>query len=265
MLAGRPRYQVAVPDAVLAIAAGLPARAVWENERGVVTFEIGHPAARFVKWIPTASDTDVDGEVARLVWAGVFTPVPRLIGTGRDPLGSWIATEPLPGENAVSERWLRDTPTAVTAIGRGLRALHEALPAETCPFSWSLENRRADAQRRATTGALDPGRWHPMHQSFSIPEALDLLDGAPPVDRLVVCHGDACAPNTILTDDGHWSGHVDLGAMGLADRWADLAVATWSCDWNYGADYQDLLLDAYGVTPDRERTRYYRLLWDLGP
>jgi kanamycin kinase len=25
------------------------------------------------------------------------------------------------------------------------------------------------------------------------------------------------------------------------------------------------LLDAYGVEPDAERTRYYRLLWELGP
>jgi aminoglycoside phosphotransferase len=26
-----------------------------------------------------------------------------------------------------------------------------------------------------------------------------------------------------------------------------------------------LLLDAYGVPPDLDRIRYYRLLWDLGP
>jgi len=25
-----------------------------------------------------------------------------------------------------------------------------------------------------------------------------------------------------------------------------------------------VLLDAYGIKPDAERTRYYRLLWDLG-
>jgi kanamycin kinase len=25
-----------------------------------------------------------------------------------------------------------------------------------------------------------------------------------------------------------------------------------------------LLLDAYGIEPDAERTRYYRLLWELG-
>jgi kanamycin kinase len=67
--------------------------------------------------------------------------------------------------------------------------------------------------------------------------------------------------------------------MAVAGRWADLAVATWSTTWNYGPGWEIPLLDAYGVAPDAygvapdaygvapdpARTRYYRLLWDLGP
>lgn len=53
--------------------------------------------------------------------------------------------------------------------------------------------------------------------------------------------------------------------MGVADRWADLAVATWSTEWNYRPGWDPLLLEAYGTRPDPDRTRYYRLLWDLGP
>jgi kanamycin kinase len=81
----------------------------------------------------------------------------------------------------------------------------------------------------------------------------------------VVCHGDACAPNTLIDDAGSCSGHVDLGHLGLADRWADLAIATWSLDWNYGPGWQRVLLAAYGIEPDWERMDYYRLLWDLSP
>jgi aminoglycoside phosphotransferase len=88
---------------------------------------------------------------------------------------------------------------------------------------------------------------------------------APPVDKLVVYHRDSCAPNTLLTADGRCSGHVDLGELGVADRWADLAIATWSTTWNYGPGWETPLLDAYGIAPDPDRTRYYRLLWDLGP
>lgn len=106
-------------------------------------------------------------------------------------------------------------------------------------------------------------RRHPDHRHLSVSRALDLLAEIPPADELVVCHGDSCAPNTLLTDDGRWSGHVDLGALGVADRWADLAVATWSVTWNYGPAWEATLLSAYGVAPDPDRTRYYRLLYDL--
>ncbi len=63
------------------------------------------------------------------------------------------------------------------------------------------------------------------------------------------------APNTVLSGDGGWSGHVDLGSLGVADRWADLAVATWSTEWNYGPGWQELLVDTYGVDADPERRR----------
>ena len=89
--------------------------------------------------------------------------------------------------------------------------------------------------------------------------ALAVLDAPPAIGRLVVCHGDACAPNTVLTDDGDWSGHVDLGELGVADRLADLAIATWSTEWNHGPGWEHALLHAYGVEPDPGRNRYHRL------
>jgi kanamycin kinase len=78
----------------------------------------------------------------------------------------------------------------------------------------------------------------------------------------VVCHGDACAPNTLVDDDGRSCGHVDFGQLGVADRWADLAVATLSLGWNYpGRDWEAEFFNAYGVQPDPARIDYYRRLW----
>jgi kanamycin kinase len=233
MVAGPPR-SVPVPPAVVQLAAGQPCRAVWENELGGLTFEIGEPAQRrFVKWAPrSAVGLDLNAEAERLRWAVAFTPVPRLVDQGSDDDGSWIVTEALAGRSAVDDRWKAEPARAVAAIGAGLRAFHDALPVERCPFSWSVDDRLADG---------------------------------PPVDRLVVCHGDSCSPNTLIDDDGHCSGHVDLGELGVADRWADLAIATWSTNWNYGPGWEPALLEAYGVDPDPERTEYYRLLWELGP
>ena len=66
----------------------------------------------------------------------------------------------------------------------------------------------------------------------------------------------------VIDDDGRWCAHVDLGALGVADRWADIAVAAMSTEWNYGAGWEDALVAAYGVEPDRERLAYYRDLWN---
>ena len=256
----------AAPASVLALADGEVVRPVWENELGGRTFEVGAgERRRFVKSAPAGSGLDLAAEAARLAWAVAFTPVPRLLGQGRDAAGDWIVTSSLAGTMAVAPRWRADPRTAVAAIGAGLRAMHEALPAARCPFSWSAGDRLADARRRAALGQVDPAAWAEDFPGLSVAGALDLLAEIPPVDKLVVCHGDSCPPNTLVGDDGRWSGHVDLGDLGVADRWADLAVATRSATGNYGPGWEIPLLDAYGVAPDVDRSRYYRLLWDLGP
>jgi kanamycin kinase len=241
---------------VTRVAGDDPIRPVWHNDFGGLTFALG--TTRYAKWSPPDGD-DLTGEAARLRWAGAYGAVPAVL-EGRADL---LVTAALPGRSAVDPQWLASPEVAVAGLGRGLRALHDALPVAGCPFTWSADERVADARRRAHE--LDPSAWHPDHRHLTVPDALAAVADPPPVDRLVVCQGDACAPNTVLADDGTPVGHVDLGALGVADRWADLAVATWSTVWNYGAGHEDALLAAYGVAPDPARTAYYRLLWELGP
>ncbi|WP_327071029.1 aminoglycoside 3'-phosphotransferase [Kitasatospora sp. NBC_01250] len=264
MIAMAPQGPVEVPQIVTEFAAGRPVRAVWQNGVGGLTFQVGLAARQFVKWTPGAGGIDLSAEVLRLRWAARFTVVPRVLDEGADEAGSWIVTDGLPGRMAVDDHWKRDPGTAVRAIGAGLRALHTALPVPDCPFDWSAERRLAAVHARAAAGRIDPADWHEDLRHVGTAErALDLLADIPPVDELVVCHGDACAPNTLIGDDGTCTGHVDLGDLGVADRWADLAIATWSTRWNYGPGWEETLLEAYGVAPDAERIRYYRLLWDL--
>jgi kanamycin kinase len=184
-----------------------------------------------------------------------------VLSHGSDAAGSWLVTAALPGENAMSGRW--NPASVVRASGAGLRAFHR-LPVETCPFSWSTEVRLAEIRRRAAAGKIRRANWHPSHRGLELHQVLARLADPPPIDQLVVCHGDACTPNTIIDDEGNWSGHVDVGALGVADRWADLAIATWSVQWKFGPGWEGALLSAYGVAPDPVRSRYYRLLWDIG-
>jgi kanamycin kinase len=89
------------------------------------------------------------------------------------------------------------------------------------------------------------------------------LGEAPPVDDPVLVHGDACAPNTLISEEGQWTGNVDFGDLTVGDRWADLAIASMSLDWNFGEGHQETLFDAYGIMGDEARIRYYRKLWHV--
>ena len=50
----------------------------------------------------------------------------------------------------------------------------------------------------------------------------------------------------------------------MADRWADLAVASANLGLNYGPGWEDTYFEAYGIAPDEGRLAYYRALWDAG-
>jgi kanamycin kinase len=263
--AGTPTGPVAVPASTQRVVGAAATRCVWSNELGGLTFELLTTPRRFLKWVPHASGIDLGQEAVRLAWLTGQVTVPEVLEHGRDDTGSWMATAALPGDNAVAPQWKARPEVAVRAIGAGLRAFHDGLAIYSCPFSWSAAERFANAQRRVQAGAVASDRWHPVHQHLTPAEALARLAEVPDANRLVVCHGDACAPNTLLDHDGRCSGHVDLGAAGVADAWADLAVATWSTQWNYGPGWEKVLLDAYGIDADPVRTAYYRLLWDLDP
>ncbi|MGW9585232.1 phosphotransferase [Microbacterium sp. NPDC055455] len=236
-----PGEDVVVPPRVRLLAGGTRTVPVWRNDYGGVTFRTDD--GRYIKHGPRNAESSFAGEAERLDWAVARIAVPRVLEVGGDDTHEWLVTTALPGLSAVDPRWVADPATAVRAVGEGLRALHDALPVADCPFDWGVAGRIANAAGRG----------------IRVPDA---LREPPPVDRLVVCHGDACCPNTLIGDDGRWVAHVDLGTLGVADRWADIAVASMSTAWNYGEGWEDALIEAYGVAPDRERLSYYRDLWN---
>lgn len=250
-----------VPARVRDLVDGRAVTRVWRNELGGLTFH-DPVAARFVKVSPPHGP-DLTAERDRLDWLHQVAPelaVPGVVSWGEDADGSWLVTAALPGRSAVDPHW-RDRPdVAGRAIGRALRRLHDRLPAGECPFDWTVPARLAFVPG---AGRQDPRRWHEDLRHLTATRAVELVRQPPPIDRLVVCHGDPCVPNTLLSDDGAPSGLVDLGRLGVADRWADLAVATWSMEWNFGPGQQQHVLDGYEIDPDPDRTAYYRLLWDL--
>ena len=187
-----------------------------------------------------APDVPVPGRVRALARGAAVSPVwVNGIGgvTFRADDGRYIKVGPLHREtsrSAEAERLRWAAPYT---------AVPDVLEVGDCPFDWSVRTRIGNAAAR---GIHVPGA----------------LRSPPPIDALVVCHGDACAPNTLLDAEGRPLAHVDLGALGVADRWADIAVAAMSTTWNYGPGWEHALIDAYGIAADEPRMAYYRDLWN---
>ncbi len=212
----------------------------------------------YLKWVPyAAACPDPLAEADRLVWAGSFTDVPRVLDVGHDARGSWLLTAAVEvggtvATSAMEPRWRALAERSAIAVGVGLRRFHDALPTDTCPYVRT-------AQMRVTALTTDPTAPLTAAERTAIRTT---LGSPPPIDRFVVCHGDATVPNTLLDHVGRFAAHVDVGDLGVADRWSDIAVTTRSVTRRYGPGLEPLVLAAYGVAPDPERTTYYRALWD---
>jgi kanamycin kinase len=222
-----------IPEVVLELAAGRATELAWRNELGGLAFRIGET---YVKWNPRRSGIDLARERVRLEWLAARHPAPRVLAWGENAEAQWLVTAALPGECAVGDKWRARRPEAIRAIAAGLRSLH-AVPVDDLPAEWTAEV------------------W--------VGRAPESLGPRPSVDDPVLVHGDACAPNTLISPDGRWTGNVDFGDLAAGDRWADLAIASMSLDWNFGTGHQQELYDAYGIEPDAERIAYYRALWHL--
>jgi kanamycin kinase len=202
-------------------------------------------------------------ESERMIWAAPYLPVPVVVALADAGDATILVTEALSGQDATSPVWSDDLPGLVHALGHGLRRFHEAVGEEWCPFRFDLARALAHVEERVRRADIRSSGFHPEHAHLTAAAALAELETlAPDTEDLVVCHGDYCPPNALL-QDGRVSGFVDLGELGAADRWWDVAVGAWSVGWNFGQEFESLFYDSYGIEPDPERIRFYRLLYDL--
>jgi kanamycin kinase len=207
---------------------------------------------------PTLTD-----EAERMRWAGTFFPVPTVVTLERIGTTSVLVTEALPGRDATDPCWRKDLPGLVRALGRGLRAFHETVAPDRCPFRFERSRALDHVRRRVERDDINPAGLHAEHAHLSADAALAELEANTGwAEDLVVCHGDYCAPNVLL-ERGAVTGYLDLGELAVADRWSDIAVGAWSTCWNFGDDLEPLFYESYGVEPDPVRIRFYRLLYDL--
>lgn len=228
---------------------------------GAVVFRLeaeGYPAL-FVKSEAADDFAELPGEGLRLRWLaqhGVPAPLvqSQVTAQGRH----WLLTSALPGRDLASCADLAPQ-RVVDLAADALRDLHR-LPPDGCPFDHRLDRRIDAARTRVDAGAVDETDFDEERRGRRAADLLsELIARRPPVEDLVVAHGDACLPN-LMAQAGRFTGFVDCGRLGRTDRHQDLALACWSIRYNLGEAWIAPFLRRYGVPADPERLAYYRLL-----
>lgn len=218
-------------------------------------------------------------ECDRLTWLATTDVVgPRVLFWQESSDVARLFTTAVPGVPASdlpADRLLLAWPSIVAEIA----ALHRLSPA-TCPFDRSLSIMVARAEAVVGRNAVNPD-FLPDEDKVRPPaELLARLADEVPVrlaqeaSDFVVCHGDACLPNIMIDPlTLRCTGLIDLGRLGCADLYADLALLLANAQESWTSpDQADrahaILFETLGITPDRDRLAFYLrldpLTWPRG-
>ncbi|WP_249643600.1 APH(3') family aminoglycoside O-phosphotransferase [Nocardia sputi] len=146
-----------------------------------------------------------------------------------------------------------------TVMGAILRRLH-SIPVTECPFDGGLDVVLAQARRNVVEGLVDADDFDDDNAGSTPADVLARLRAQRPEQGdPVVAHGDFTPPNVL--ENGIL---LDVGALGVADRYRDLALAVRDLRADFGEAEVSAFFTAYGLAdPDESRLEYYRLLDEL--
>lgn len=219
------------------------------------------------------ADQTAAREARMMEWLEGKLPVPKVLHSCVEKDTSYLLMSKLPGVMACDRTYMERPALLTGLLAEALKALWQ-VGTRDCPGRFSLEDRLLLAEDnvrhgRCETERVEKDTYGP--NGFRDPEHLLqwLKDHRPPMDP-VLSHGDFCLPN-VFFKDGQVSGYLDLGFCAVADRYQDIALCWRSlmhnADGTYGPVYPgidpDGLFRALGMTPDREKLRYYILLDEL--
>jgi aminoglycoside 3'-phosphotransferase-2 len=213
-------------------------------------------------FLKTAAGDDIaelKAEHDRLRWLAGRVPAPSVLKFAADTDCAYLLTEALPGINA-AEVPARRRPQVTIQFARALRTLH-SIDAGECPFDRTLDHILPAARARALAGHVNEADFDVARLGYTAMQLLGpLYEQRPGFEDIVVTHGDSCLSNAIF-DDASFSGFVDCGRCGRADRYQDLALAARSIDSNFGGQFAVEFFEAYGVkNSDAEKVSYYQLV-----
>ncbi len=225
----------------------------------VFRLEAKNKKSLYLKIDSRASKHSLSQEKLKLNWLKNRLPVAEVLLFAEDEETEYLLLSEISGLPASDDSLKNDIPRIIGQLINGLKMIHE-LPIENCPFDERLVCKIEIARERMIKGLVKEEDFDEEQQGRTAEDLFQELIAAKPTDEdLVFTHGDYCVPNIILKN-GKLSGFVDWSGAGIADRYQDIALLTRSVRYNFGKEWEENVFEIYGIEPDWEKIRFYRLL-----
>ena len=216
----------------------------------------------------------IKNEQTMMNWLENKVSVPKCICNIIENGQNYFLMSRIDGKMSCDDEYLNKPEFLVSVLAEALKSLW-SIDISGCPVKNDLSTMLSAAEYRVEHGLVDIDDAEPEtfgEGGFSDPdELLKWLYDNKPKEDFVLSHGDFCLPN-IFINEGRFSGFVDIGRMGIADRYKDIALCYRSLKHNFsgrfsGKTYKgfndNMFFEALGIEPDFEKIRYYILLDEL--
>ena len=142
--------------------------------------------------------------------------------------------------------YFNDPERLCDSIATNLRMLHNQ-PIADCPIQNRITSYVSAVHNGYDRGKYEHDLFEGQWEFSSVQSAWDAAkEGIQCLESKTLIHGDYCLPNIIL-NNWKFSGFIDLGRGGVADRHIDVLWGIWTLKYNLGtAQYTDRFIDTYG-------------------
>ncbi len=216
----------------------------------------------------------LNNEHAIMNWLENKVSAPKILCHSEENGMDYLLMSKIKGKMSCDNEYMCNPELLVSVLSEAMKNLWST-DITDCPIKNDLSTVLSLAEYRVEHGLVDIDDAEPEtfgKNGFNGPEELlEWLYDNRPEEDLVLAHGDFCLPNVFIKD-GKFSGFVDVGRMGIADRYQDIALCYRSLEHNFAGVYNgkiyegydsSMLFDALGTEPDYDKIRYYILLDEL--
>ena len=216
----------------------------------------------------------IRNEHLMMKWLENKVSVPECISNITENGVNYLLMSKISGKMACEDEFMNNPKQLLSVLADAFNSLWN-VDISDCPVKNDLSTVLKEAEYRVEHRLVDVDDAEPEtfgKGGFKDPQQLFewLCDNRPDEDP-VLSHGDFCLPNVFINDD-KFSGFVDIGRMGIADRYQDIALCYRSLHHNFSGVYsgksydgydEKMFFEALGIEPDYDKIRYYILLDEL--